>query len=134
MRWLGLYIAAYSPDASVAMPYSPKQRRTYSWPAAKVTYTPQRRSRKTGRPSRSRLDTTSTWPAWWSSPPAGRGRSTRARSSTPQGGNARPSGSGVSPVAFATAAISMPLFVPSRKELNICALKSPRATISSVKP
>jgi hypothetical protein len=29
------------------------------------------------------------------------------------------------PVALATAAISMPLFVPSRNELNICALKSP---------
>jgi hypothetical protein len=40
----------------------------------------------------------------------------------------------VSPVAFATAAISIALFVPSRNELNICALKSPAATISGVKP
>ena len=63
MRWLGLYIAAYSPEGSVTMPYSWKQRRTYSWSAANVTYTPQRRSRNTGRPSRSRLEITSTCPA-----------------------------------------------------------------------
>src|SRR5260221_3102411 len=106
------------------MPYSLKQRRTYSCSAAKVTYTPQRRSRKTGRPSRSRLEITSTCPAWCRLPPAERGHSTRGRSSTPQGGKRRPSGAGVSPVALATAVISMPLFVPSRKELNICALKS----------
>jgi hypothetical protein len=50
----------------------------------------------------------------------------RGRSSTPQGGNARPPGEGVKPVALATAAISIALFVPSRNELNIRALKSPR--------
>ena len=134
MRWLGLYIEAYSPEGSVTMPYSWKQRRTYSWPAAKVTYTPQRRSRKTGRPSRSTLEITSTWPRWCRCPPSAFGRSTRARSSTPQGGNSSPPGAARSPVAFATAAISMALFVPSRKELNICALKSPLATVSGVKP
>ena len=63
-----------------------------------------------------------------------RGRSTRARSSTPQGGKCRPDGEGCRPVALDTAAISMALLVPSRKLLNICALKSPAATISAVKP
>jgi len=41
------------------------------------------------------------------------------RSSTAQGGKARPSGAGVSPVALATAVLSMAGLEPSRKELNI---------------
>ena len=62
------------------------------------------------------------------------GLSTRAKSSTPHGGNSSPRGDGVSPVALLTAAISMALLVPSRNELNICALKSPPATVSSENP
>ena len=43
--------------------------------------------------------------------------------------SASPSGAGVNPVAFATAAISIALLVPSRNELNMRALKSPAATM-----
>jgi hypothetical protein len=62
------------------------------------------------------------------------GRKTVGKSSTPQGGNARPSSGASSPVALATAAISIADFVPSRNELNILALKSPAATWAGVKP
>jgi hypothetical protein len=48
----------------------------------------------------------------------------------PGGRKREPPGAGVSPVAFATAAISMADFVPSRNELNICAF-SPLALASS---
>lgn len=41
---------------------------------------------------------------------------------------------GAGPVAFATAAISIADFVPSRNELNMRALKPPRATVSESKP
>ncbi len=67
-------------------------------------------------------------------PPSSRGRSTLGRSSTPQAGKASPSGAGSRPQALATAAISSADLVPSRKELNICGLKSPPATCSSLKP
>src|SRR3546814_10919344 len=66
------------------------------------------------------LETTSTAPLCGSVPPSARGRRMCGRSSAPQDGKARPSEAGSSPVALATAAISMPDLVPSRKELNIC--------------
>ena len=59
---------------------------------------------------------------------------TRGRSSTPQGGNARPSGRGRQPVALATAAISIADFVPSRNELNICAFMPPRLRVLGSQP
>jgi len=46
------------------------------------------------------------------------GRSTSASSWVPHGGKARPAGAGVRPVQFATAAISMADFVPSRNEFE----------------
>jgi hypothetical protein len=63
MRWNGSYVAVYRPLSSVTSPYSRKQRSTYALAASTTTYTPQRRSRGTGEPSRARLETTSTWPA-----------------------------------------------------------------------
>ena len=127
-------MAAKRPPGSVRSPYCEKQSRTYSFGASITTYTPQRRSRNTGRPSRSSEDTTSTVPRPARMPPSSRGRSSSGRSSTPQAGKARPSGGGVSSQALATAAISSADLVPSRKELNICALKSPVASCASVKP
>src|SRR5258708_27227190 len=59
---------------------------------------------------------------------------TKGKSSTAQGGKARPSGAGVSPVALATAVLSMAGLEPSRKELNIFGVNPPRLACSSFSP
>ena len=59
---------------------------------------------------------------------------TNGRSSTAQGGKARPSGAGVRPVALATAVLSMAGLEPSRKELNILGFSPPRLACSSFSP
>ena len=115
-------------------PYSAKHCTAYSVRASKVTKTPQRRSRATSLPSRFRLEAISTVGLRVSTPPSDAGRNTAGSSSTPHGANYRPSSCGISPVALATAAISIADFVPSRNELNIFGLKSPLASCSSVNP
>ena len=66
-------------------------------------------------------------PVFSSTPPAGSGLQIPASSSARRR-EGRPSGCGVRPVALATAVISMPDFVPSRKELNIFGLIEARSS------
>src|SRR6201985_3633728 len=86
------------------------------------------------RPSISSDDATSTWPLWCRWPPSDFGRITNGRSSTEQGGKARPSGAGVRPVAFDTAVLSIAGLEPSRKLLNILGFRPPRLACSSLRP
>ena len=119
---------------SVFRPYCEKQSITYWLGASNTAKTPQRKSLNTGRPSRSTEDTTSTVPFCFKIPPSATGRKMCGNSSTPQGGNSKPLLGGIKSQALDTAAISRADLVPSKNELNICALKSPLATCSSEKP
>ena len=62
------------------------------------------------------------------------GRSTRARSCVPHGKKDSPRACGSRPVAFATAAISMPDLVPSTKLLNILAFIPAASAAAAVMP
>ena len=67
-------------------------------------------------------------------PPAARGIITRASSSAPQGGKARPSRGAFRPVALEIAAISIADLVPSTNELNICGFMPAAFACSGVMP
>src|SRR5262245_32868561 len=98
------------------MPYSPKQRRTYSLSPSNTTKTPQRMLSGIGRPSRSREDSTSTCPLQFRCPPSLLGLQIEGMLVNELGGYSSPSGGAASPVALHTAAHSMAGFDPSRNE------------------
>ena len=69
-----------------------------------------------------------------STPPSLFGRVTTGMSSTLAAGYSRPLEGTESPVALATAALSIDGLEPSRKLLNILGFRPPRSACSGVKP
>ena len=86
------------------------------------------------RPLASRLEITSTMPLCSSTPPSLTGRVTNGMSSTLAGGYSRPLLGTASPVALATAVLSMLGLLPSRKLLNIFGFRPPRLACSGLRP